>query len=106
MTFKCSFKQMRTSAAIRDYAKEKSEKLSKYFSGRINVAWNFSMERELRHAHCLITGNHIDFFAEEQTGDVYASIDAVMEKIEKQIRKHKEVVTDHLHRQGRHLKAS
>ena len=73
---------MKTSVAIRAYAKEKSEKLKKYFAGRINVDWNFGMERELRHAHCHITGNHIDFFAEAQTDDLYASIEMVIDKIE------------------------
>lgn len=106
MTFKCSFKKMRTSVAIRSYAKEKSEKLKKYFAGRINVDWNFGMEREMRNAHCHITGNHIDFFAEAHADDLYASIEMVVDKIERQIRKHKEVVKDNLHRQGRHLKAS
>lgn len=106
MTFKASFKQMKTSAAIRTYAKEKSQRLSKYFAGRISVNWNFSVERELRHAHCHVMGDHIDYFGEAQTDDLRGSIDIVVEKIERQLRKHKEVVKDHLHRQGRHLKAS
>jgi putative sigma-54 modulation protein len=95
---------MRTSEAIREYAKEKSEKLTKYFSGRINVVWNFSMERELRHAHCHITGNHIDYFAEAKSEDLYASIEMAVAKLDRQVRKHKEVVKDHLHRQARQNK--
>lgn len=106
MTFRASFKQMKTSAAIRTYAKEKSDRFKKYFAGRISVSWNFSVERELCHAHVHITGNHMDYFAEAQTEDMRGSVDIVMDKIEKQLRKHKEVVKDHLHRQGRHLKAS
>ena len=104
MTIKVSFKKMRTSPAITQYAQEKSDKLKKYFSGRIAVSWNFSMEREMRIAHCHITGNHMDYFGEAETEDLRASIDLVVEKIERQIKKHKEVVKDNLHRQGRHLK--
>jgi putative sigma-54 modulation protein len=104
MTIKVSFKKMRTSKAITEYAQEKSDKFKKYFSGRISVTWNFSMERELRHAHCHITGNHMDYFGEAHSEDLRASIDMAVEKIERQIKKHKEVVKDNLHRQGRHLK--
>ena len=104
MTVRFSFKQMKTSPAIRAYTKEKTDKLKKYFHGRMAVVWSFSAEREIRHAHCHITGNHMDYFAEARTEDLYASIDIVVDKIEKQLRKHKEVVKDHLHRQGRHLK--
>ena len=104
MTAKFSFKHMKTSPAVRAYTKEKSEKLKKYFRGRMDMTWNFSSERELRHAHCHMTGNHMDYFAESRTEDLYASIDIVIDKIERQLRRHKEVVKDHLHRQGRHLK--
>jgi putative sigma-54 modulation protein len=97
MTFKASFKQMRSSETIRNYAQEKCEKLEKYFNGRISVTWNFSMEREDRLAHCHLTGNNMDYFGEAQTEDLRASIDLVIEKIEKQVRKHKEIVKDHLH---------
>lgn len=106
MTFKASFKQMKSSPALRTYAKEKSEKFKKYFAGRVSVAWSFSAERELRHVHCHMTGDHMDYFAEAHSEDMHASIDMVIDKIEKQIRKHKEVVKDHLHRQSRSLKAS
>jgi putative sigma-54 modulation protein len=106
MTITISFKQMRTSSAIRTYIQEKTAKLKKYFHGRISVTWTLSMERELRHAHCHITGNHMDYFGEAQSDDLRTSIDFVIDKIEKQVRKHKEVVKDHLHRQGRHLKQS
>ena len=42
----------------------------------------------------------MDFFGEASTEDFKASIDSALEKIEKQIRKHKEIVKDHLHRNG------
>jgi putative sigma-54 modulation protein len=100
MTFQASFKQMRSSDSIRAYAEEKSEKLKKYFNGKITVTWNFRMERELRLAHCHLTGNSMDYFGEAETEELRASIDLVVDKIEKQLRKHKEIVKDHLHHHG------
>jgi putative sigma-54 modulation protein len=100
MTFTVSFKQMRSSKAIRAYAEEKCEKLQVYFRGRISINWTFNMERELRGAHCHLTGNNMDYFGHAETDDLRASIDIVVDKIERQLRKHKEIVKDHLHRNG------
>jgi putative sigma-54 modulation protein len=98
MTFRASFKQMRSSQAIQTYAKEKSKNFEKYFHGKISVTWTFSMEkRDLKTAHCHITGNDMNYFGEAETDDLRASIDVAFDKIEKQLRKHKEIVKDHLH---------
>ena len=101
MTFQASFKQMRSSDSIRAYAEEKSEKLKKILSTEKSQSnWNFSMKRELRLAHCHLTGNNMDYFGEAETEELRASIDLVIDKIEKQLRKHKEIVKDHLHNRG------
>jgi putative sigma-54 modulation protein len=52
-------------------------------------------------AHCHLVGNSMDYFAEAATEDFYAAIDMTVDKIEKQLKKHKEIVKDHLHRHGR-----
>jgi putative sigma-54 modulation protein len=105
MTLNVSFKHMDSSNALREYAQEKSERLAKYFRGRINVSWNFTIEKQYRVAHCHLVGNNMNYFAEASTEDFYASIDEAIEKIEKQLRKHKEIVKDHLHRHGRRISA-
>ena len=106
MTLNVSFKHMDSSDALRAYAQEKSERLSKYFRGRITVSWNFTIEKQLRVAHCHLLGKSVDYFAHSSTEDFYASIDDTVEKIERQLRKHKEIVKDHLHRQGRRVRAA
>src|SRR3954466_7104709 len=100
MQINISFKHMDASDSVRDYAKEQSEKLSKYFRGRITVGWNFVVEKQNQIAHCHLVGNNMDYFGEGTTQDMYASIDVVIDRIEKQLRKHKEIVKDHLHSNG------
>lgn len=100
MNLNMSFKHMDATDSIKNFAGEKSQKLEKYFQGKINVTWNFSVEKMAQIAHCHLMGNSMDYFGEASTQDLYASIDAAIEKIEKQLRKHKEIVTDHLHRNG------
>ncbi len=98
MVLNISFKHMDTSDALKVYVAEKSEKLKKYFQGKIHVTWNFSHEKNNRIAHCHLVGNSMDYFSEETTDDFHTSIDRVVDHIEKQLKKHKEIVTDHLHR--------
>lgn len=100
MVLNMSFKHMDPSDAIRAYTTEKSERLKKYFNGKINVTWNFSVEKLNQIAHCHLVGNNMDYFGEASTEELRASIDLALEKIEKQLRKHKEIVKDHLHRNG------
>jgi putative sigma-54 modulation protein len=100
MNLNIAFKQMGPSDAIKFYVTEKSERLEKYFKGKISVSWNFSVTRDGHHAHCHLVGDHMDYFGEETTEDMHASIDLVVEKIERQLRKHKEIVRDHLHKHG------
>lgn len=100
MNLNMSFKHMTASDSIKTYTEEKCAALTKYFKGNISVTWNFSAEKQLRVAHCHLVGNNMDYFGQAETEDLRASIDEAFDKIEKQIRKHKEIVKDHLHKNG------
>jgi putative sigma-54 modulation protein len=106
MELRISFKQIDHSDALESYAQEKSGKLAKYFRGRISVTWTFSMEKQLQVAHCHLVGNNMDYFGQAETEDLYAAVDAAIDKIERQLRKHKEIVKDHLHRNGHRVPAA
>ena len=105
MNVNISFKHMDSSDTLKDFIQEKSESLKKYFDGKVSITWNLSMEKLNRVAHCHLIGNHMDYFGEGATEDFKASIDDAFEKIEKQLRKHKEIVKDHLHRHGHRVSA-
>lgn len=98
MQLNISFKHMEPSQELRTFIHEKCQSLQKYFKGKINVSFNLAVERQNHIAHCHVFGNSIDFFGEGTTEDFKASIDIALEKIEKQVRKHKEIVKNHLHR--------
>src|SRR4051812_4511037 len=103
MNLNISFKHMDSSENLKVFIQEKSESLKKYFDGRISVTWNLSMEKQNRVAHCHLVGNNMDYFGEALTEDFKASIDMALDKIEKQVRKHKEIVKDHLHKNGHRI---
>ena len=95
MQIKITYKHLESSAAIDEVTQKKSEKLKKYFHGKLNLNWNFTVEKQTQIAHCHVTGDHIEFFAEASTESIYTSIDQVVSHLERQVRKNKELVTNH-----------
>ena len=95
MNLNISFKHMDASDALKALIEEKSASLQKYFSGKISATWNLTIEKQTRVAHCHVVGSNMDYFGHGDTEDFRASIDHAFDKIEKQIRKHKEIVKDH-----------
>lgn len=97
MNIQISFKNIDSSAAMRVFTEEKTQRLKKYFDGKVHVVWTLTIEGERQIAHCHLLGNHMDYFGESVSEDLHASVDLTIDKIEKQIRKHKEIITDHKH---------
>lgn len=90
-----TFRHMDSSDALRKYAEEKTERFQKYLSEPIEVHWVLSVEKIRHIADASIVGSGVTIKAEEATGDMYSAIDAVLDKLEKQVRKHKEKIKDH-----------
>ena len=95
MTVDFHFKHMDSSDSLRDYATDKSEKLKKYFDGKIHVTWSFSKEHGEFISHCHVVGSHIDLFCVGSADEAYATVDMAITRLEKQLKKHKDIVTDH-----------
>ena len=90
-----TFRHMDSSEPLRKYAEEKSERLSKYLFEPIEIHWSLSVEKIRHNADANITANGVSIKAQESTQDMYSAIDAVLDKLEKQVRKHKEKLKDH-----------
>jgi putative sigma-54 modulation protein len=96
---------MDASQAVRDYAEEKLDKIRKYFQkDPIAAHAVFAVERGFHHvADINITmPNGIVINAKETTEDMYSSIDLVMAKIERQVRRYKEKIRSHKGSEGLH----
>lgn len=94
MNIKMTFKHLETSPGVEEIASRKSERLKKYFNGKIGLDWNFSVEKGEHIAHCHLTGNNLDYFAEAKTDSIYSGIDHVVQKLETQLKRKKEKVKD------------
>ena len=81
--------------ALRDYVNEKIDRLERHFDNVTDMHVVLSVEK-LRHkaeATMHIAGGNL--FADAVEEDMYAAIDALIDKLDRQVKKHKEKLTDH-----------
>lgn len=90
-----TFRHMEPSDSLKSYAEEKLERVKKYIDEPI-VAQVFLTVEKIRHsAEVTITAKGITIKAAEETNDMYAAVDAVVDKIERQLRRYKERIKAH-----------
>lgn len=76
--------------AIHDYAETKLSKLEKYFSEDVTVHVTAKVyPNKQAKAEVTIPSKTVTLRAEETSNDWYASLDLVVDKLERQMRKHK-----------------
>jgi putative sigma-54 modulation protein len=97
MQLSVTFRHMEGSDAIKEHAREKLEKIKKYFPDPIMAHVVLSTERGYQHCADINIQLHNGLIikANETTEDMYSSIDLVMAKIERQVRRYKEKIRGH-----------
>lgn len=97
MQLSVTFRHMEPTDAIKDYAKDKVERIKKYFPDPIAAHVVLSTERSYQHVADVNIQLHngISLKGREITEDMYSSIDLVMAKIERQVRRYKERIRGH-----------
>ncbi|SDI48900.1 SSU ribosomal protein S30P/sigma 54 modulation protein [Aneurinibacillus migulanus] len=88
--------------ALRDYVEKKIGRLERYFENTSSFSCNVTL-RVLRGEHTVevtIPMPGVILRAEDTNSDMYAAIDLVVEKLERQIRKHKTKVNRKYRQQG------
>lgn len=89
MKITVSGKNMDITDALRDYAVKRISKIDKYFDNDIEAQVTMNVEKDRHIVEVTIPINGIILRGEEETADMYSSIDLVVEKLERQIHKYK-----------------
>jgi len=83
-------RHMEITEALKSYAEEKVTRLDKYLPAGAEAVVILSVEKYRHKAEVQIKVNGILIQAHEETAEMYSSIDNVLEKIGRQVRKYKE----------------
>ncbi|HTH95228.1 MAG TPA: ribosome-associated translation inhibitor RaiA [Rhodocyclaceae bacterium] len=83
--------------AIREYAQQKLDRVIRHFDHVTSVHMILTVEKAMQRAEVTMHVKGKDICADCSDADMYAAIDLVADKLDRQVVKHKEKVTDHNH---------
>jgi len=87
---------------LREYVNSKLERLTRHSDQVMDVHVILSVEK-LRHtAEATLRLNGGNVFADATEEDMYAAIDALTDKLDRQVKKHKQKLNDHHRDEGSH----
>ncbi len=90
--------------ALREYATEKLQRIERHFDHVTNVHVVLGLEKLGHKAEATINSTQKQIHAQAEASDMYAAIDLLSDKLDAQIRKHKEKMTDHHRAEAQLLK--
>lgn len=91
-----TFRNLDATDALKTYASDKLENcLRKFVHQNTEAHIVLKVEKKTQIAEVSFRADGTDFAAKEERDDLYAAIDALVDTVMHQLRKHKERLTDH-----------
>jgi len=81
--------------SLKSYVENKFERLERHFENLTTIHVILRVEKERQKAEATIHVNRGKLFADDVQEDMYAAIDGLTDKLDRQLKKHKEKLTDH-----------
>jgi len=98
MQITVSARHMGISDSLKDYCREKSERLIRFFDRIQSIEVILDGNNGQHFAEMIVHSEGTQpFVAREQHDDAYAAVDLMLDKIERQIRRHKEKLRNRKH---------
>ncbi|MCK5836625.1 MAG: ribosome-associated translation inhibitor RaiA [Desulfobacula sp.] len=91
-----TFKKIDTSNALKSYVQKKLDKFDRMLESPAEAYIVLSVEKIRHIAEISITCDKLKIHAKEDSESMYSSIDALMDKVKSQIKKHKEKIKQHM----------
>lgn len=95
MNLQISGHHLEVTPAIRDYVTGKLERVTRHFDNVIDVNVILSVEKLKQKAEVTVHLPGKDVFVEEVDEDLYAAVDSLVDKLDRQVQKYKQKLQDH-----------
>lgn len=95
MNLQISGHHLEVTPAIRDYVTGKLERVTRHFDNVIDVNVILSVEKLKQKAEVTVHLPGKDIFVEETGEDLYAAVDNLVDKLDRQVQKYKQKLQDH-----------
>lgn len=87
-------------ASLKDHVETRLRRLERHFENITNIHVILTVEKERHKAEATLHVNRGNLFADAERQDMYAAIDGMIDKLDRQLKKHKEKLTDHHRGEG------
>ena len=81
--------------AIRNFVNEKFKRLERHFDHVISIDVILRVENHHKQADGKVNAAGKSIFAQESSEDMYAAIDGLVDKLDRQVRRHKDRIRGH-----------
>lgn len=108
MNLTISGHHLEVTPALRTYVTSKLDRITRHFDQLVDIKVLLSVEKQKekdkrQRAECTIHVKGGDMFAESADEDLYAAVDSLMDKLDRQVGKHKKKTKDHHHDAAKRL---
>jgi putative sigma-54 modulation protein len=108
MNLTISGHHLEVTPALRTYVTGKLDRITRHFDQVVDVKVLLSIENQTekerrQKAECNIHVKGSDMFAESAHEDMYAAVDELVDKLDRQVVKHKDRLQDHHHESPKRL---
>ena len=102
MNLTISGHHLEVTPALRTYVTQKLDRISRHFDQVVDIKVLLTVEKQKekekrQRAECNIHVKGSDLFAESTHEDLYAAVDELVDKLDRQVSKHKTRLQDHHH---------
>lgn len=96
MQIAVTFRHMESSESVRSYVEEKLAKVKKYIEEPIDAQVVLSVQKKINHrAEVTMVAKGLTMKSVEEKDDMYAAVDLMVDKIERQLKRYKEKLKRH-----------
>ncbi len=88
-------RQLEITPALRAYVETKLRRIERHFDHVTTAHVVLTVEKERKKAEATIHVSRGNLFADAEHNNMYAAIDRLMDKLDRQVKKHKEKLSDH-----------
>lgn len=108
MNLTISGHHLEVTPALRSYVTTKLDRITRHFDQLVDIKVLLSVENQKekdrrQRAECNIHVKGNDMFAESSHEDLYAAVDELVDKLDRQVSRHKEKIKDHQHESPKRL---
>ena len=102
MNLNITGRHVEVTPAIRDYVTTKLDRVIRHFDNVTSVAVILSVEKLKQKAEVTLHVRGKDIFVESDDADLYAAIDSMTDKLDRQVQKYKQKMAEHNHESLKH----